>query len=170
MTAVVALDLSLVSTGWAYNEPPEECLSGTFPSGSRRGVVRLHWLRNEVDGLLHDDYDMLLIEELPPGTRGNSMHGVAELHGVIKMHLADHGHDQATYIAPASVKKYATGKGNADKMAMLSAAVQRLGYTGSSGDEVDALWLLAMGLDHLGTPLCTMPAVNRAALDKVVWP
>ena len=39
------------------------------------------------------------------------------------------------------IKKYATGKGNANKEMMLKAAIDKLGYDGDSYDEVDALFL-----------------------------
>lgn len=167
---VVALDLSLTSSGWAYNDADGDIQFGTFkPGPKRRGGERLIWIRDQINGLFGEDFDLLVIEELPPSTRfAGNQSGVAELHGVMKadLFLQKLG---ATYINVAKVKKYATGKGNADKPAMLSAAIQRLGYTGSSGDEVDALWMLHMGLDHLGRPAVAMPAVNRTALDTIEW-
>lgn len=42
----------------------------------------------------------------------------------------------------ATLKKFATGKGNAKKPAMIEAARKKLGYQGKSDDEADALWLL----------------------------
>jgi len=42
----------------------------------------------------------------------------------------------------ATLKKHATGKGNAKKPDMLAAARARLGYPGSDDNECDALWLL----------------------------
>jgi hypothetical protein len=47
-----------------------------------------------------------------------------------------------------TIKKHATGKGNANKQAMLTAAHQRLGYAGDSDDEADALWLLHLMLEE----------------------
>lgn len=75
-------------------------------------------------------------------------------------------------VAPKSLKKYATGAGNAPKEAMVAAAIRRLPHvdTGDQPDRVDALWLAAMGADHLGAPLVDLPATHRAALDGVQWP
>lgn len=42
-----------------------------------------------------------------------------------------------------AVKKFATGKGNSDKTAMVVAAQQKLGYAGRDADEADAMWILA---------------------------
>lgn len=172
--AVLALDLSLTSTGWAYHEAsypptlgPVEC--GTWPTKNLAGVERLIAIRGHVHDLLRD-YDLLVIEDLPPATRGNSVNALAELHGVIRVALHDWGEPQATYINPSTVKRYSTGRGNANKAEVLSAAIQRFGYTGSSFDEADALIMCHAAMDLLGCPLVKMPASHRTALDKVTVP
>jgi Holliday junction resolvasome RuvABC endonuclease subunit len=50
-----------------------------------------------------------------------------------------------------TVKRYATGKGNAPKSAMIAAAVERFGMPDlASDDEADALWIGALLIDDLG--------------------
>jgi crossover junction endodeoxyribonuclease RuvC len=73
-------------------------------------------------------------------------------------------------VSPNARAKYATGKGNASKAAVCSAAGKRYDRVFATDDEADAFVLAAMGLDHLGHPPAVMPAINRAALDKVRWP
>lgn len=75
-------------------------------------------------------------------------------------------------VPPTTLKLYATGRGNADKGAMIESATRRLPdvQTDGDADRADALWLAAAGLDHLDQPLCLLPAVHRAALAKVRWP
>jgi len=73
-------------------------------------------------------------------------------------------------VPPAALKRYATGKGTATKPDMRMALYQRAGLDLRDDNQVDAWWLRAMGLDHLGYPPTVMPATNRAALDKVRWP
>ena len=46
-------------------------------------------------------------------------------------------------IPAGTIKKHATGKGNASKQMMIDAAREKLGYTGDDDNEVDALWLLS---------------------------
>ena len=74
-------------------------------------------------------------------------------------------------VTPSGLKKYATGKGNADKDTVLLAVARRFPDVEiRNNNEADALVLAAMGADHLGCPIGDMPAVNRAALDAVRWP
>lgn len=74
-------------------------------------------------------------------------------------------------VTPTALKKYATGKGNADKSDMRMALYKRAGLDVPSDDEVDAWWLRQMGLAHLGDPdAVPLPQTHLSALDKVVWP
>ena len=115
-----------------------------------------------------------LIEGFPEGVvafaaKGRAVVSLGELGGVVRVALHEYRH-RVVEIPPTSRAKYATGKGNAGKAAVLAEAIRRLGYQGHSNDEADALWLYAMAADHYGFPLVAMPEVNRSALDKIVWP
>lgn len=74
-------------------------------------------------------------------------------------------------VPPAALKKYATGKGNANKGAVIDATARRFPNvdTGADDNRCDALWLAAMGLDQL-TGSGAVPAAQRAGLAKVAWP
>lgn len=75
-------------------------------------------------------------------------------------------------ISPSSVKLYATGKGNAEKDAVLAAAVRTFPDLEVDGnDKADGLWLAAMVRRQLGAPIETSRSkVAVAALDRVRWP
>ena len=74
-------------------------------------------------------------------------------------------------VPPTTLKKYATGKGSADKASMRMELYKRAGLDVPSDDEVDAWWLRQMGLAHLGDPdAVPLPQTHLSALDKVVWP
>jgi Holliday junction resolvasome RuvABC endonuclease subunit len=75
-------------------------------------------------------------------------------------------------VAPASRAKYATGKGNAGKTAVASAAAHRYGVVGGFADDnqADAFVLRAMGLHQLGRPLAAVPKAHAAALEVIDWP
>lgn len=55
-------------------------------------------------------------------------------------------------VSPTELKRFATGRANADKHAMIAAASAQYGYTGSSDDEADALhlyhWARAYQIPH----------------------
>lgn len=74
-------------------------------------------------------------------------------------------------VPPSVLKKYATGRGNADKGAMIEAACKRFPNveTGGHDGRVDALWLAAMGRDYL-SGAGVVPAAQRAMLDRCAWP
>lgn len=75
-------------------------------------------------------------------------------------------------VPPTTLKKYATGKGNAAKTAMVDATARRLPQFETGGDDnrCDAAWLCALGRDMLGVSIVDMPAVNRSVLDKLQLP
>lgn len=75
-------------------------------------------------------------------------------------------------VSVATIKKFATGKGNAGKPAMIEATVRRLPQYETGGDDnlCDAVWACAIGMEMMGHPLVELPAVNRSALAKLVLP
>ena len=76
------------------------------------------------------------------------------------------------YVAPTTLKKYATGTGLGGKDEVLLAAERALGHLCpvATNDQADALWLAAMGCHQYGHPLCPMPARNSTALSTPDWP
>lgn len=162
---VIGLDLSLTCTGVAL--PDGTCIR---LRPSRCGVERLAWYREQIRTLTVADIDLVVIEDYAFSQRGAHSHELGELGGVVRLQLHDFGVPFAA-VVPSSLKKYATGKGNADKGAVLAAAIRRLDYEGSSNDEADALWLRCMGLDQCGQYVVPpVPQTHRDALIKVAWP
>lgn len=164
MTKVVGLDLSLSSTGVAG-----EGWTDTIKPGDKlRGVRRLTWIRQRI--LDHVRGAELVVVEGPSfGSIGKGQHERGGLWWMVAMTL--HSHDiPYAVVPPATLKQYATGKGTAGKDTMILAAARRYPWFDGGNDEADALFLAAMGADHLGTPWTSMPAANRAALAKAQWP
>lgn len=91
------------------------------------------------------------------------------LHGVVRCALRSNWH-RVRLIPPATVKKYATGKGNVDKVAVIVAARERLGIDTLDDNEADAAWLLAIAHDLAGDPVVDLPKTHRSALDKLEAP
>lgn len=175
MTAVIGLDLSLQATGIAT---PDGVL--TIRSSGRAGAslrvrrARLHDLATRVC-LLVAEYAgsgaLVVIEGPSFGSTTGSQHERAGLFWLVIDELLSAGHLVAE-VPPTTLKKYATGKGQAKKGAMGDAAARRIPDVDTGGDDnmVDALWLRAMGCDHLGWPITPMPQAHRTALEAVRWP
>jgi Holliday junction resolvasome RuvABC endonuclease subunit len=72
-------------------------------------------------------------------------------------------------VPPGSLKLYATGKGSADKDAVLAEAIRRLHFPGKTNDEADAWVMLAMLRDHFDG-VALVPESHRKALVKIEWP
>lgn len=159
---VLGLDLSLTATGIAL---PHGAL--TTYATPHRGMPRLQAIRDVITTHIHS-LDLVAIEGYAFGRPNQAAH-LGELGGVIRLTLHEHGIPYAD-IPPASAKKYATGKGNATKPDMRMALFQRAGIDERDDNAVDAWWLRAMALDHLGHPPVKMPADHRTALAKVTWP
>jgi Holliday junction resolvasome RuvABC endonuclease subunit len=171
---VLGLDLSLTATGVALPDGTSYTIKlgaqYTIKLGAQwKGMDRLRRIRSEVfDAVAVHAVDLVAVEGYSYNSR-NGGEKLGELGGVIRLALYDYGIDYVD-VPPASLKKYATGKGNASKNEVLAAAVRRLGYDGADDNEADALWLRAMALDWYGTPAVAMPATHRDGLVKVAWP
>ena len=157
---VMGVDPSLTATGVAYADGSSETLSwqGT-------GVTRLkaanHWAH-----FVHVDAELVVIEGYAFAARHSQAHALGELGGVLRLGFLESGVD-VLEVPPATLKKFATGKGNASKADVLVSAVKRLDYGGSSHDEADALWLREIGLSLADQSTVDLPASHLAALDKL---
>ncbi len=158
---VVAFDLGLTVTGICL---PSGTTEAFRPRG--KGVERLDDLFSHVTAICKGYLTgprLVVVEGYSYGsTQGGPTAG--ELGGVLR--LAVHrANCPLLVVAPTSVKKYATGKGNAPKAAVVSAATQRADRSFSRDDEADAWWLWAFAHDLHGEPVVDMPKSHRVALE-----
>lgn len=111
--------------------------------------------------------DLAVLEDLPTHGHGAGKTGMAQ--GVIRHQLQI---AQIPYVSvpPATLKKYATGRGNATKADMRMALYQRAGLDVRDDNQVDAWWLRALGLHVLGEPLLALPQSHTDALVKIAVP
>lgn len=167
---LLALDLSLTSTGWAAKHTDHRVASGTFCPNTL-GVERLAafdgWLGRMLDIWTPD---LVVLEGYSFASQNSRAHSIGELGGVVKLQL--HRRRQRFVECPPAVRaKLATGKGNAGKEQVLVEAVRRLGYDGHSNDEADALWLLHAALVRYGSAAAVvLPKAHREALASIEWP
>jgi hypothetical protein len=136
---IMGLDLSLTAPGMAMIDGIEVMHPKT------RGVQRLILIRDWVLDGIGGRTTTVYLEGYAYG-RHNQAHQLGELGGVIRVALAERNVNVAV-VPPATLKQFATGKGNAGKADMLLAAM-RAGYADDSADDnaIDAYWLRQFGL------------------------
>ena len=133
--------------GWAVYEGRSVVASGTWDLSSRRfegGGMRFVRFRKLFSELLWvgGPADLVAYEEV----RRHLGVDAAHVYGGITSHLqqiCEEARVPYTAIPVATVKKLATGKGNADKLAMIAAANQKwaLQLGPKDDDEADARWI-----------------------------
>jgi len=128
--------------GWALRTEAGITLHGTWDLAPRRheggGMRFLKLVR-----LLGDigRVDEVAYEEV----RGHKGTDAAQIYGGIVAHLTAWCESLGIPyqgVPVGTIKKHATGKGNADKAAMVKAAVAKFGPTVEDDNQADALWLL----------------------------
>lgn len=160
---VIGLDLSLTASGVCLADGTTHTIKTNAKDGDRRLLHIGHTIANA----LAPGADLAVVEDLPIHAKSAGITGM--VHGVARAALLEAGVPYVL-VSPATLKKYATGRGNGDKTPMAIAALKRAGREFPDDNQVDAFWLRHAGLDALGQPEIAMPADQRAALDKVTWP
>jgi Holliday junction resolvasome RuvABC endonuclease subunit len=163
---IIGLDLSIAAPGFADINGATHTVKLKASLGDRR----LNDIAREAVRLATGHpwrTDLAVIEDLPTHAHGAGITGM--VHGAVRAALNDLGVPYVT-VPPASLKKYATGKGNADKTAMAIAALKRFGLEFADDNCCDAYWLRAMGLHAYRHPLVDLPVLQADALGKIAWP
>jgi Holliday junction resolvasome RuvABC endonuclease subunit len=162
MTAVLGVDLSLVATGVALPDGTTETLRTPL-----RDLPRMSWIVQQVIGRA-SGVDVVVLEGAFVGGHVN-LAELHMLHGALRLRLF-HCNHQVAIVAPATLKKFATGAGNAKKPDMRMALYRRKGLDLTDDNQVDGWWLRAAALDHYGEPVVSIPQAQRECLAKVAWP
>lgn len=163
--AVVGLDLSLTATGIV-----DSCGCDDILTSKNKGMDRLEDFRMLIWERISRHDDLVVIEGYSMGTARQSSHahGLGELGGIIRHMLWRRG-IMYVDVAPASLKKFATGKGNASKEEVTGAAI-RAGCPSNNNNVCDAFWLRNMGLMHYDQATVPRTQYRDDAMTGVVWP
>jgi Holliday junction resolvasome RuvABC endonuclease subunit len=159
VTWIAGIDPSLTGTGIA-------CRNGTtftVRTQTSHGDARLARIYRAVADITIET-EHAVIEDLPTHAHGAGLTGMVQ--GVIRLALIDH-EVPYTLVPAATLKKYATGKGNATKPDMRMELFKRAGIDLKDDNQVDAWWLRALGMDLMGEPVLKLPQSHRDALAKL---
>lgn len=161
--SVLGLDLSLTATGICH---PDGSVT-TVKTRTVDGDERLVQIADAIATAVDDWVDLVVMEDLPTHAKSAGITGM--VHGAARLVLR--GADvRYVLVTPATLKAYATGKGNADKTAMAVAALKRAGREFADDNQCDAWWLRHAGLDWFEAAEVVMPQAQRDRLAKVAWP
>lgn len=144
--AALGLDLSLSCTGIATIAGHTRSIKPK--AGPKEPARRLNEIISTIDPLVRiGDPKIAVIEAYSfGGYQGRTMAKLAELGGAVKMRLFELDVPYVE-IPPSSLKKWATGRGDASKEDMIVAAQER-GGTPANDDEADAFLLRALGIEY----------------------
>jgi crossover junction endodeoxyribonuclease RuvC len=172
---VIGLDLSLTSTGIAViDRDGPITLRRIATTGKTTDTLAERWYRlDRIVGPLKHLVDrhqpaLIVIEGPSYGSRTGHQHDRSGLWWLVVDALPE----PIVEVPPTVRMRYATGKGQAQKDAVLAAVVRRYPHADVTGNDVaDALVLAAMGRRWLGCPIETsLPNTHLAAMDGVRWP
>lgn len=173
MTArVVGLDLSLTATGvaWIEDDQVHTCTIGSKPAGALLADRNARLLNLESRIAEPRINAALVVVEAPSlHSKGAGTWDRAGLWWYV-VRACSAQQVPVAEVPPATVKKFATGRGNADKSAV-AVGMSRLWPDVEAGNdnEWDALVLATIGAQKLGMPVPSR-AHHADALAKVAWP
>ena len=150
--AVLALDFG-AATGWALHARDGHITSGTAEFRNDRwqgGGMRFLRFRQWLTEVKHasDGLDRVVYEQVRRHAGVDASHAYG---GWLAILTAWCEHHVIPYegVPVGTIKRFATGRGNADKAAMI-AAMRARGFTPADDNEADALALLLWAIDSQG--------------------
>lgn len=164
---VVGLDLSWTATGIAHPDGTTETVG--VPAGQLSQWARLVKLSDLIRSKTHRQMrpDLVVIEG--GGFSTQRAHQMGELHGAVKTVIWPAARN-LSIVPPATLKKFATGRGNVGKPQMAVALTKILSADEVSqmdDNQVDAWWLRAVGLHLLGAPVVSDTKDREAIVAKL---
>jgi len=176
VTTVIGLDLSLTNTGIAHITWNDDEVMASIQRAQSKGSktdtwearsVRILNLANEIQKRTLPAA-LVVVEGPSFSSVSVSSHDRSWLWGKVFDRMMLNG-VPVVVVPPASAKKWATGKGNADKDDMMLAAARMWPALDEiKNDTADALALAGIGMQLLGGP-CPFPvhAYRSAVVDKL---
>lgn len=158
---VMGIDPSLNSTGLALVDGS----TATLKQKPADGDYRLVKIRCAIQGRVQPPSrpDLVVMEDLPRNAMGAGITG--QVQGIIREVLQA---NRVPYllVSAATLKKFGSGSGRADKAGMRAAWLEYSGVDNPRDDEVDAAWLRVLGI-YLTTGIANEQPHWQAAVKNL---
>jgi len=158
---IIGIDPSLTSTGICVMTENGQVLQSLALSSKHYGVKRLSDFREMLGNLFYpyrkNGHELFIAIEgysFASNTQGIAL---GELGGMMRLYMYELG-IKCVEVPPTVVKKFATGKGNSDKIAMGVALQKQFGMEYPTSDQTDAHFLALIAMAYLGL----MPNLSKA--------
>lgn len=148
---ILGIDPSLSSTGICLIAEDGEVIESMAVQPDCKGSERLAVFRRELR-IIVAKYCTCGIRSFIEGYAfgaNNQREALGELGGVLRLELYD-SNIPIVVVQPTALKKFATGKGNSDKIAMGVALMKEFGLEYPTSDQTDAHWLAVFGKAYHG--------------------
>lgn len=175
---ILGLDLSLTGTGWCSNVEASVA-TGLIDTAGMEGLKRIDYIVNTIGielskGDHKEAYTTLVVmEDFSFASKGSSLFQIAGLGYIVRYKLWQ---DKINFVLvpPPVLKKFACGKGNADKSLILKEVYKRWGADLTNDNEADAYVLSRIGRALLGWDKDELIAYQKEVMVKVKelnqWP
>jgi Holliday junction resolvasome RuvABC endonuclease subunit len=161
---VIGLDLSITGTGIARHDGSLE--RPKYPKGVT-GDRRLIHLTASIR-LAAASAELAVVEKFVSTRSAVANLSLGMVHGITRKALLQMSVPYVL-VGPGTVKKFATGDGNADKSDMRMAWFKRTGEDVRDDNMVDAAWLRQIGLHLTGDPdRLTLPKTQTGVLKAIL--
>lgn len=173
MSGFIGIDWSLTSTGVAAFVDGEwdVCTIRTKPdNGTPTGFLeRVHHIAAKITEWADPaEGDVWAIEGPSLGAKGAAVDRMFGGWWLTVDALTAH-HEEPWVFAPTSVKKVATGKGNAGKDEVVIATTKRLPEANATNNnESDAVWLAVAASIIAGEPIIDLPTAHTKGLTRTL--
>lgn len=170
----IGIDLALTNTGivaWSPDDGWDRATVRSSPDdGTPSGfLTRVHRIAGEVINWADPDDDTVWAIEGPSlhakGSAVDRMFGAWWL----AMDAFTSHHGEPHVYAPTSLKKLATGRGNASKGEVILATAKRLPDADITNEhEADAAWLAVAASIITGQPIIDLPTTHTTGLKRIM--
>ena len=144
---ILSLDIAS-TTGWCL----DKYLYGTWDFKTRKdesmGMKLIRFLAKLKEVYELEKFDIVVYQR-PAGRHAHAIIHQAKLIGVLEQFCEENNVEYKSYSA-SEIKKFATGKGNANKQQMIDAAKHKYHYLGNDDNEADAMHMRYLAKEELG--------------------